>query len=421
MNQVERSYQPLVERILSSGWACLDQLAEKDGASFYLADPDLFESNCRAMLSAFRSLYPRTSLGYSYKTNYLPAFALRAQDIGLYAEVVSRDEFEYALQLQVPASRILFNGPVKGPEDLRRAFQTGARVNVDSLDELRRVKDLSGRSGGGLRIGLRCFLGHEDTRYSRFGIDIESDEARIAVQELAGNGVIVSGLHVHHSGDRNPDRYRDRTRSLIRIHEEVFGGMPLEFIDVGGGFMSKLSPDLASQLGLAQASYEDYAAAIAPLMKDAYGDDGPELILEPGMAVLADTMAFVTRVHAVKRLGGRTVAVVDGSIFNVKPLRGAANPTAHVVAAPAAGRSSGPVDFVGHTCMEIDILHKGFNGAVGIGDYLVVENMGAYTNVLNAPFIRGTPAILDFRDNHVGTVLRPASTLAQLAASYGLT
>ena len=55
---------------------------------------------------------------------------------------------------------------------------------------------------------------------------------------------------------------------------------------------------------------------------------------------------------------------------------------------------AGGIDVVGYTCMENDVLFRGFEGAIGAGDYAVFDNVGAYTNVLRPPFIRECPAIL---------------------------
>jgi hypothetical protein len=44
--------------------------------------------------------------------------------------------------------------------------------------------------------------------------------------------------------------------------------------------------------------------------------------------------------------------------------------------------------------MEDDILSRGCRLKLERGDWLVFDNCGAYTFVLNPRFIRGTPAVL---------------------------
>lgn len=408
-------------------WENLSAAATKHGGSFYLADIRRFEANYRRLLDAFRRIYARTSIGYSYKTNYLPAFVLRADALGAYSEVVSQFELDFARALGVPAQRIIFNGPIKRPADLFQALNTGARVNVDSMVESRQLMKVAVDLPTQRPVGIRCWLG-PDTPGSRFGIDLESTEGQETMAALdAVPNLRIAGLHCHFSGDRSADQYRRVTRGLIRLHQMVLSNRPLDYIDVGGGFASNMSSSLAAQLPVRPSTFEEYADAVATEMRAAYGAGGPELILEPGMGLLADVMILVTRVEAVKRLGSRRLAVVDGSIFNIKPLRGGVNLPVRLVAADQAGMLSDrdqneaveSWDIVGHTCMEIDVLHQGYIGPIRPGDYVVIENVGAYTNVLNAPFIRGTPAILEYGDDGVGELLRPASTVADLLCSYG--
>ena len=66
------------------------------GSPFYVMNPDLYESNVRAFADAFRKNYDKIIIGYSFKTNYVPALCLRAKQIGCYAEVVSEMEMDIA-------------------------------------------------------------------------------------------------------------------------------------------------------------------------------------------------------------------------------------------------------------------------------------------------------------------------------------
>ncbi len=419
------STEGLVTGTVPHTWERLDSLAERFGPTFYLADVEHFEENCRRFLGAFRAVYPRTNIGYSYKTNYLPHLIRRAHALGAYSEVVSRFEFDIARELGIPGTRIIFNGPLKRVDDLLEAFSAGALVNADSIPEVDLMVEASSRSGRPAQVGVRCRLGAPGPQEpgSRFGIDLADPAGVEAIRAIdAAPNLRLAGLHCHQSADRSAETYRSRTETMIGLHHDVLGGRPLDYIDLGGGFASTMSPELARQLESPSASFEDYAAAVGSEMRDAYGGGGPELLLEPGMALLADTMTLVTRVETVKTQG-RDLAVVDGSGFNIQPpwnlLRRNINLPIRVVVDPRrASASTGPWDVVGHTCVEKDVLHEGHAGPVGIGDYIVFDNVGAYTNVLNAPFIRGTPPILAAAEDGSTAVLRPRSTAADLVASY---
>lgn len=391
-----------------------------DARSWYVSRPDQLRTNMCGLLAELRKRWPRTHLGYSYKTNYLPAFIQVARDLGCWSEVVSRMEYDYARALGVDGDRILFNGPVKTADDLALAFNEGATVVVDSASELLCAVEVA-RSVDGppVRIALRCEL-DESTPGTRFGIDLHSDEgANAADALLASDRARLVGLHAHHSGDRSAERYDRRTRELIAVHRDVFGFRPLEFLDVGGGLGSAMPPDLANQLPYSTPSYSEYAEVITEPLVETYGKAGPDLILEPGMGVLADTLSFVTQVARLKQTRGGSVAVVDGSMFNVKPLRSAVNLPVHVIRG-GGDVAHGAWRLVGHTCMEIDVLHEGYTGEIAEGDYVVMPNLGAYTTVLNAPFIRPLPPVLTIDGTSV-EVARPALGTPYLQLTHGAT
>jgi diaminopimelate decarboxylase len=54
------------------------------------------------------------------------------------------------------------------------------------------------------------------------------------------------------------------------------------------------------------------------------------------------------------------------------------------------------VDIVGYTCMEHDCLYRGYSGALALDDYIVFDNVGAYTTVMKPPFIRPSPAMIAY-------------------------
>lgn len=388
--------------------------------SAYLADIDVFEDNILAFLRAFRSRYPRTEVGYSYKTNYLPDFIRVAAKHGARTEVVSRMELQYAESLGLAGPGTLFNGPVKSHDDLTHAFTCGATVVIDSLSEIHDVIAAAERASieNPAKVAVRCQL-PKSTPGTRFGVDLRTSEARRGLAAIhATDALDLVGLHAHHSGDRSAERYALRVRELIDLHLDVLGGQPLEFLDIGGGFGSPLPPDLIDQLGSDNPSFDTYAESVTGHLLDAYGQEGPTLIAEPGMGLLAETTTFVTQVMRTKLQNADAVAVVDGSLFNVKPLRSGVNLPGHVVSDLDTG-TQGTWRFVGHTCMEIDVLRDEHLGRVAEGDFLVMPNLGAYTTVLNAPFISPLPPIIALSREAEARVVRHQLASDHLAKTFG--
>jgi diaminopimelate decarboxylase len=368
-------------------WKTLNELERDFGESFFLLDVQAFRTNYDEFLDAFRTINPRTQIAYSYKTNYIPRLCWEVDRLGGYAEVVSNMEYDVALRVGVDPGRIIFNGPYKSEHDLERALLAGSVVNLDADYEVALIEAIARRHPRAtLTVGLRCNFALEDTHSSRFGFDVEvGGNLFEALKRLDSiENCVVAGLHCHFStGQRSVESYSRRTRRLLELSEMCFPHQPPRFINVGGGYFSKMSQELRSQFPGPVPSYNEYAAAVASEVAAAYpGAGGPELILEPGAALTSDVMRFVAKVVARKRVRTREIALVAGSIHNIKP-------TLHGKQLPMSlGRAAD------YTCMEHDCLHRGYPQAIRPGDYVVFENVGAYTVVMKPPFIRPAPAIL---------------------------
>ena len=89
----------------------LDTIAQQYGTPFYLMDEEMYIKNITAFQEAFSRKYDKLIIGYSFKTNYVPALCKIAKEAGCYAEVVS--EMEYSLAKRLGFDKIIFNGPIK--------------------------------------------------------------------------------------------------------------------------------------------------------------------------------------------------------------------------------------------------------------------------------------------------------------------
>lgn len=380
----------------------LDELADTYGDAFYLVDLDRFRRDYTELLAAFTAWYPDTRLAYSYKTNYLPRLCRTVDELGGYAEVVSGMEYELAERIGVPPERIIFNGPYKRPEDLLTALLAGAVVNLDASYEVPLVEGI-GRAfpDRQLRVGLRCNVS-AGGRHSRFGFDAGSPEFEDALARLTRlDNCCLVGFHCHGSVDRGVAAFAQRTYQLLTLTSKYFPGPPPQMINVGGGFFSDMPPGLREQFDTPVPTFREYGEAVARQVADAYPDGGPRLVIEPGTAIAANSTSFVARVVDVKTVNGRRIAVVAGSVHNVKPtghrrLLGIDVHRRLPGRAAADGAIDGPIDIVGYTCMEDDRLATGYEGPVAAGDYVVVEAVGAYTLVMKPPFIQPAPAVVAY-------------------------
>ena len=226
--------------MMDLGWNELQELAKEYGDSFYLLDSETFESNYDEFLKAFRTIYPNTHIGYSYKTNYIPKLCSIVDRKGGYAEVVSDMEYDLAIRLGVHSDRIIVNGPYKNQHTITKCLLNGSIVNLDSFHEIDLVeKTAKEHPEKNLAVGVRCNFNIDDAYVSRFGFDVESEDLYRAFDRLRiiGN-TSINGLHCHFP-NRDLDSFALRTDAILQLAAALFPSPP-EFIDIGGGYCGKI-------------------------------------------------------------------------------------------------------------------------------------------------------------------------------------
>jgi diaminopimelate decarboxylase len=395
-------------------------LEEADGAA-YIVDMDSFRQNVHDFLAAFRYYYTNTNLGYSYKTNYLPALAVEAGRLGLYAEVVSGMEYEIAVACGNSLDRIIFNGPVKTEKELKTALFGNTLVNIDSLDEVTKIINICNHYPDRyFTVGLRCHFQITDQWESRFGLNASDGQLDRAFEQISNlPNCRINGLHCHFSKDRSALSYHTRAEQMLKFVNRYFPDDPPMYLDLGGGFCGHMPESLRQQFGNSP-TYEDYAAEIGPLVAERFGKDGQtELILEPGIGIIGDVMKFACTVVSVKQLPDRTVAVTTGSYQNIKPRISSFNLPIKIYSDQPNKTVSKEqrVDLVGYTCMEDDVLYYGCPTSVSVGDVIVFNNIGAYSLVFKPPFIRTMPPVVT-RDEETWVYLRQRETAHELLKQY---
>jgi diaminopimelate decarboxylase len=379
----------------------LAELTEQYGSPFYIFDEEAFIRNFEDIRAEFTKRFPSVIIGYSYKTNYIPYVCRLVRKMGGYAEVVSRLELDLALRIGCPPNEIIYNGPIKSADDIAYALNSGVIVNIDNMRELEFVTNIARQQPERLfRIGLRINIVLDNSHllnemhFNRFGFSEDTIETAAQLLREFLN-VRVCSLHGHSSSsDRGLQVYHNIATSLAEVGKQYFSES-IEFLNVGGGFYGRWS---APAMGLVNTpTFTDYAETIYEVLHQyAWVETRqPRMIIEPGMAVVADTLTFFTRVFEVKKIRDEWLAVVDGSVFNTKPtLHQHNNPFSVIKKAIATGPKK-QYNIVGSTCMEKDRLLKDIESVeIERDDFIRIDNVGAYTVVMIPPFINPAPPIL---------------------------
>ncbi len=397
----------------------VDELVQRFGSPLWVVSETTLRSKYQALARAFSLRYPRVAVAYSYKTNYLSGICATLHQEGAWAEVVSGFEYEIALALGVPPEHIIFNGPLKRPEELARAISQGAIVNLDSYDELAVVEQLALKLGRVVSLGVRVNMSVGPLAWDRFGFNLENGQALQACQRVMASPMLkLSGLHVHlGTFILDPGLYRQMAGKLGDLARYLTGAK-LEYVDIGGGFASHNTlHDQWMPAEYATPTFDQYAEAICPTLVSLLPQPLPLLLMEPGRALVDEAMHLVTSVVATKVLSSGQKAVVIDAGINLLPTVAWYRHEVRVAAetgTPVDGSVMEEVTLCGPLCMNIDVLQlRTALPPVRRGTLLVVRNVGAYNFSQSMQFIQPRPAVVMVNGGGV-EYLRQAETTEYL-------
>ena len=388
----------------------LQKIAFEYGTPFYLMNGKTFIDNIQAFKEAFIQRYEKLIVGYSFKTNYIPALCKIAKDAGCYAEVVSSMEFQLAQKLGF--KHIIFNGPIKTAEWLTAAIEADAIINVDSeyeVDLICKYKEEHPESQPliGLRINVRLtdVDGHSTIqcglRQGRFGFPYDILERTF--KKLHAAGINIISLHGHtSSSDRGVNNYKIIVQQMLNVCKQ-YQLNELKYFDVGGGYFGAAAEGISIS---GKPTYEDYANTILDivLIDEWFKRIRPFIVIEPGSSVVSNVFEYVTKVYQNKQIADVHFITVDGSVFDVKPTLHANNLPFSVFRQHEI-EGECVCDVVGSTCMEKDVILKDVQlPIVEHGDFIVMRGVGAYTICLTPTFINFLSPILSIEENVVKVV-----------------
>lgn len=419
-------------------------IAREHGTPFYLVEQARFAANIARFRRALQRHHANVIIGYSFKTNYTPSICQMAKGAGCFAEVVSRIELELAQRLAFAHGHVIFNGPLKTLDDIALAIELGAIVNFDHLDQVRALTALPRDALASLRAGLRINIDLNSKLLAqkiakggvvpRFGM--HGPELQAAKAQLDALGVNVIALHGHcSSSDRSPANYAAISQDLLDTRRSL-SLQNVQFVDAGGGFSGRVPTAWNVH---DTPSFDDYAQALfAPLLADEWFRRAqPAVVIEPGMAVVADAVNLVTRIISRKTVAGSNLLGVDASFYNVRPTYHT-KPLTHRLITQRAGegfvkeeRTGAPITsttegtvlavraVVGATCMERDILLENTQFVdPAQGDLILIEDVGAYCSVLTPNFIARVPPIIDLSPDGSFKVSRRAQRFEDFFAGF---
>jgi diaminopimelate decarboxylase len=381
---------PFLERradgVLTLEGHALDDLAARFGTPLYVYSRGAMRA---AFASYEQALQGREHLVcYAMKANSSLAVLQAFAEAGAGFDIVSGGELARVLAAGGDASRVVFSGVGKTPDEMRQALQAGVRCfNVESLPELDtldavarslgRVAPVSLRVNPDVDAGTHPYIS-TGLKGNKFGI--AHGNAVAAYRHAAAlPGLRVVGIDCHIGSQiTQVAPYLDALDRLLDLVEAVeAAGIPIHHVDVGGGLGITYTDEQPP------APAELVAAMLARI--DARGHGHREILLEPGRSLVGNAGVLLTTALVLKPGptddGGKNFCIVDAAMNDlVRP----AMYEAWMAIEPCRARPEPPLtwDVVGPVCESGDWLGRDRALAVQPGDRLAVLSAGAYGMVM---------------------------------------
>lgn len=366
----------------------LTAIAEAIGTPFYCYSTATLERHYEVLAKSFAG--QNALICFAVKANSNQAVLATMARLGAGMDVVSEGELRRARAAGVPASKIIFAGVGKTRGEMAYALEEGILgFNVESEPELLALSEVANAMRKTARIAIRVNPDVDAKTHAKISTGKSENKfgvpfgAARALYAEAGRlpGIKVSGIHMHIGSqitDLQP--FRDAFRLMRELALDLRAdGHALEHLDIGGGLgvPYRGANDMPPHP-------DDYAAVV----REALGDLGLRLVLEPGRMIVGNAGVLVTRVIFVKEGVDKTFTIVDGAMNDlIRPTLYEAHHDIWPVIEQASYMAPVQQDVVGPVCETGDYLATDRPlPPFAPGDLMVVMTAGAYGAVMSSSY-----------------------------------
>lgn len=335
-------------------------------------DVDRVEQNYRALTRAL----PVAHVYYAVKANPAAPILERLVGLGSSFDAASIEEVDSCLQAGAAPGRISFGNTIKKGSAIKRAHAAGVDMFAfDSQEELLKLAE----HAPGARVYCRLLVENDGAEWPlsrKFGTTV--DTARALMIEARDLGLDPYGLSFHVGSQQTTTGSYELAigRVGMLFTDLATAGVNLRMVNLGGGYPVRYRDEIPG--------IDRFADAIMRAMTAHFGNDLPEILVEPGRFLVADAGVVQAEVVLVCRKAKddpvRWVYLDIGRFGGLAETEGESIKyrftTAH------DGGAAGPVAIAGPTCDGADILYERSNYrmplALRCGDIVQVESTGAY-------------------------------------------
>ncbi|MFI7859012.1 MULTISPECIES: type III PLP-dependent enzyme [Pseudomonas] len=362
--------------------------ADKQETPFVLIDTQMISQAYDDLRAGFEF----AKVYYAVKANPAVEIIDLLKEKGSSFDIASIYELDKVMSRGVSADRISYGNTIKKSKDIRYFYEKGVRLYAtDSEADLRNIA----KAAPGSKVYVRILTEGSTTAdwplSRKFGCQTDmAMDLLILARDL---GLVPYGISFHVGSQQRDISVWDAAIAKVKVIFERLkeeDGIELKLINMGGGFPANYITRTNS--------LETYAEEIIRFLKEDFGDDLPEIILEPGRSLIANAGILVSEVVLVAR---KSRTAVERWIYtDVGKFSGLIETMDEAIKFPIWTEKKGEAEEVviaGPTCDSADIMYENYKYGLplnlAIGDRLYWLSTGAYTTSYSAVEFNGFPPL----------------------------
>lgn len=339
--------------------------------------------------------FPYAKIYFAVKANPAAEITQLLNSKGSNFDIASIYELDKVLSCGVKPEQVSYGNTIKKARDVRYFYEKGVRLfATDSAQDLRNIAKAAPGSKVYVRILTEGSSSADWPLSRKFGCQTDmAMDLLVLAREL---GLVPYGVSFHVGSQQREigvwdaaiGKVKHMFTRLLAEHD-----IKLQMINLGGGFpanyLTKTNPLTA------------YAEEITRFLKEDFGDELPEIILEPGRSLVANAGVLVSEVILVSR---KSRMAIERWVFtDAGKFSGLIETMDESIKFPIWTEKQGELEDVviaGPTCDSADIMYEDYKYGLPLnlasGDRLYWLSTGAYTTSYSSVEFNGFPPLKQF-------------------------
>ncbi len=353
-------------------------------------DVDRVEAKFREL----QRVLPLARVYYAVKANPAQPILERLTRLGSSFDAASWEEISACLAAGALPEAISFGNTIKKVSAIRRAHEHGVSLYAfDSLEELKKLAD----NAPGARVYCRLLVENKGADWPlsrKFGTTVET--ARDLMLRAGDMGLDPYGLSFHVGSQQTTTHAYEVAigRAAMLFTDLTEAGVNLRMMNLGGGFPTRYRDDVPE--------IDQFGSAIMTAMTKHFGNNLPEMLIEPGRFIVGDAGVVSAEVVLVSSKAKddpvRWVYLDIGRFGGLAETEGEA--IKYQIVTPHDGTPMGPVAIAGPTCDGADILYEKSNYRLPLalmsGDRVELLSTGAYVTTYASQRFNGFAPLAEY-------------------------